>query len=300
MTADILSRGRQWIEVHDSLIELDMGEWEGLTFSEIRQRFPDLYEQRGKAPERFTPPNGETLAAGQQRIVTAMRHIMLQEHGDIAVVAHSGINRLLICAYNEIPLKDWMTVPQPYGCINILRIDEERLTVEETGRMPRNVPDEAECYAILIKRQTPQQVIEHCKAVTVKAQEIAAGLINRGILVDRKLIFAGSLLHDIARVKPHHARIGADWLIAEGYPLVAKVIGEHEQLPEIVSIDESAVVYLADKLILETQEVALEERFARSLEKCRDETARLAHEKRFKQALWLREKICAQGEHNEQ
>jgi hypothetical protein len=35
----------------------------------------------------------------------------------------------------------------------------------------------------------------------------------------------------------------------------------------------------------------LEERFARSLEKCRDEGALIAHEKRRRLALWLREKI---------
>jgi putative nucleotidyltransferase with HDIG domain len=141
-------------------------------------------------------------------------------------------------------------------------------------------------------------VIDHCRAVARKAEEIAAPLIIRGCALDRKLIRAGALLHDIARSQPFHARTGADWLTAEGYPKIAKIIAEHENLPEPVRLDESSVVYLADKLIINTEEVPLEERFARSLEKCRDEAAILAHEKRRRLALWLMEKICVQEREN--
>jgi hypothetical protein len=87
--------------------------------------------------------------------------------------------------------------------------------------------------------------------------------------------------------------------MAEGYPKVAKLIAEHEELPAPVCLNESAVIYLADKLIFNTEEVTLEERFARSREKCRDEGALLAHEKRFQLALWLREKIFAEENINE-
>jgi putative nucleotidyltransferase with HDIG domain len=188
-----------------------------------------------------------------------------------------------------------MTIPQPYGCVNILQIGESSIAVDETGRMPRDAPNDEECFRLLHKRQTPQPVIDHCRAVAGKAEEIAAVLIGRGIPLNRELVRAGALLHDIARVQPRHAQAAALWIIAEGYPKVAKVIAEHEELPEPAHLDESAVVYMADKLILGTEEVTMEERFSRSLEKCRDEPARLAHEKRFQQALWLREQIFSAG-----
>jgi broad specificity phosphatase PhoE len=101
-----------------------MGEWEGLTFSEIKRRFPELYEQRGQNPERFTPPNGETLAAGQTRAAGTIQEILSKTTGDIAIVAHSGINRLLLCTYKNIPLNEWMTISQPYGGITILEITD--------------------------------------------------------------------------------------------------------------------------------------------------------------------------------
>jgi putative nucleotidyltransferase with HDIG domain len=163
--------------------------------------------------------------------------------------------------------------------------------------MPQDAPNEAECFRLLQKRQTPQLVINHCRAVAEKAEEITAVLIKRGSPINQELVFAGALLHDIARSQKQHAATGASWLEAEGYPKVAKLIAEHEELPEPVYLDESAVVYMADKLILGTEEVTLEERFARSLEKCRDATARIAHEKRYQQALWLREQLFSAGEH---
>jgi putative nucleotidyltransferase with HDIG domain len=318
-TAELLSRGRWPVKVCDSLLELDMGEWEGLTFSEIRRKFPDLYEQRGQNPE-ITPPNGETLEAGQARAAAAIQQILLETSGDVIAAAHSGIIRLLICKYQGIPLSGWMTVPQPYGCINILRIEGNNFAIDEIGRMPRDAPDEAECLNLLRKRQTAQPVIDHCRVVAHKTEEIAASLIRRGCPLDRELIYAGALLHDIARSQPRqaqaagggvvqpsslcsrtggtHAQAGASWLIAEGYPRVAKIIAEHEDLPEPVCLNESAVVYLADKMILNNKEVTLEERFARSLEKCRDKEAVLAHEKRFRLALGLREKILFQEKTN--
>jgi putative nucleotidyltransferase with HDIG domain len=307
LTAEYIFRGRWPIEVCNSLIELFMGDWEGLTFSEIRQRYPELYERRGQNPEVVTPPNGETLAAAQVRAAAAIETILSNSKrrrfgGDIAVVAHGGINRLLLCKYLEIALKDWQTIPQPYGCFNILRAGENTIIVDEAGRMPKDAPDETECFRLLREKQTPQPVIDHCRAVLSMAERITPFLLRRGIHIDREFVRAGALLHDIARTHPDHARTGAFWIRAEGYPKIAKIIAEHEQLPArhgsstaragdsaVLRLDESAVVFLADKMILGTEEVTLEERFARSREKCRDETAKLAHDERFRQALWLRE-----------
>jgi probable phosphoglycerate mutase len=111
-TAELLSRGRWPIVVCDSLIELAMGEWEGLTFSEIQSKFPELYEQRGKNPA-ITPPNGESLEAGQARVGAAIQQILAETSGDIVIAAHSGINRLLMCKYKGVPLNEWMSMPQP-------------------------------------------------------------------------------------------------------------------------------------------------------------------------------------------
>ena len=58
--------------------EMDMGEWEGLTFSEIRGRFPKSYAQRGM--DWSTPmPGGETLAEAADRMQAAAERLAKAE-----------------------------------------------------------------------------------------------------------------------------------------------------------------------------------------------------------------------------
>jgi len=67
---------------------------------------------------------------------------------------------------------------------------------------------------LLEKEGTPENVIQHCKAVYRKAMKIAAHFDN----VDEDLIRKGALLHDIGRSKTHgitHAIKGVE--IAEKY-----------------------------------------------------------------------------------
>ena len=67
---------------------------------------------------------------------------------------------------------------------------------------------------LLKKENTPENVIDHCKAVCRKAMEIAANFEN----ADKDLIRKGALLHDIGRSKTHgieHAIEGVK--IAEKY-----------------------------------------------------------------------------------
>ena len=69
----------------------------------------------------------------------------------------------------------------------------------------------------LLKREnTPENVIQHCKAVYKKAMKIAANFDN----VDEDLIRKGALLHDIGRSKTHgitHAVVGVEIARKYGY-----------------------------------------------------------------------------------
>ena len=69
---------------------------------------------------------------------------------------------------------------------------------------------------LLERENTPENVIDHCKAVYKKAMEIAANFDN----VDYDLIRKGALLHDIGRSKTHsikHAIEGVEIAKKYGY-----------------------------------------------------------------------------------
>ncbi|MBR2048356.1 MAG: histidine phosphatase family protein [Oscillospiraceae bacterium] len=78
------------VTVIDDLREMYAGEWDGLTFDEIRSRYPELYAARAR--DLTLPlPGAEDHAAGLARFKRAMEEAAEKSPGDFAVVAHGGI-----------------------------------------------------------------------------------------------------------------------------------------------------------------------------------------------------------------
>ena len=78
------------VTILDDLREMYAGEWDGLTFDEIRQRYPALYAARFH--DLTIPlPGAEDHAKGLVRFKRAMEEAAKQSPGDFAVVAHGGI-----------------------------------------------------------------------------------------------------------------------------------------------------------------------------------------------------------------
>ena len=85
---------------------------------------------------------------------------------------------------------------------------------------------------LLITEGTPENVIEHSKAVYKKAMSIATNF-NKA---DCDLIKKGALLHDIGRSKSHgidHAIIGAE--IAKKHGLVENIYSDSASEPVAIS-----------------------------------------------------------------
>ena len=126
---------------------------------------------------------------------------------------------------------------------------------------------------ILKQEETPENVIEHSKAVYKKAMVIAGDFKN----ADKDLIKKGALLHDIGRSKTHgisHAVEGAKIVKQYGYPeevqnIVERHIGagitEEESvklgLPKksyIPQTIEEKIVAHADNLLSGTKDVDID------------------------------------------
>ena len=78
------------VVILEHLREMDAGEWDGLTFERIRERYPELYAAR--ANDLTIPlPGAEDHAAGLFRFRGAMEEAAQSAPGDFAVVAHGGV-----------------------------------------------------------------------------------------------------------------------------------------------------------------------------------------------------------------
>lgn len=141
-----------------------------------------------------------------------------------------------------------------------------------------SIPTQAECAVLLAEAEVPERVRRHGEAVATLACHLAERLNRAGLTLDLALIAAAGRVHDLAKGSPDHASAGARELRRLGFPRLADVVGAHTDLDLIrgVSVDESAVVYLADKLVLGDRVVGLGERFGAALERYRDSEHALA------------------------
>ena len=127
LVGDILPASVQQV---DSFKEINLGAWEGLTVDEVRHRFPGEYEQRGRDMEFFRPEGGESFAELAVRSYPALVSLAKTFMGPLLVVAHAGVNRVLLSRLQQRPLRQLLEIPQDYCGINILSYRSDILQVE--------------------------------------------------------------------------------------------------------------------------------------------------------------------------
>lgn len=157
----------------------------------------------------------------------------------------------------------------------------------------RTVPTLQECEVILEGAGAPDPVVRHSRCVSGLARRLAIALGAAGVRLDLPLVIAGGLLHDLARRRHDHARVGARRLARLGFPGVARVVASHMDLAFEAGarLDEAAVVFLADKLVRGDRVVSLADRFARARASAGSADAVRAVEARWTAALAVASEI---------
>ncbi|MCD8366431.1 MAG: histidine phosphatase family protein [Clostridiales bacterium] len=286
-TAERLPHRGMPVHVCPDLWEVSVGEWEGLPFSEIRQRWPEVYAARGSHLSTVPPPGGESFADAARRMAGAMEHIAAESGGDCAVVTHSGLTRAWLATLLGLDLDELFSLPQPCGGISTVVWDGAGFQALSVGQKPRPYPGPLECRALLARAKTPPAVIAHGEAVAGEALRLAAG---SGAEVDSGLLACACRLHDICREAGRtHPREGAALLTKAGYPQVAALIRQHHDLEPDAS-PEAELLYLADKQISGTAPVAASERFAASRLRCTTPDALAAWQRRYDATIHLEQK----------
>lgn len=127
----------------------------------------------------------------------------------------------------------------------------------------KSTPGREACLALLRSRNLPEKIIRHSVAVADRALVLAKALNAAGYQLDLRLVEAGALLHDIARLEKGHDKAGARLVTELGYPHLAPIIAAHMDLNVAgrEQITEALVVFLADKQIQEDVPVTVEQRY---------------------------------------
>lgn len=79
--------------VHPDLREIDFGDWEGRGWDSIDRGLLDAWADD---IEGFVPPGGESVASLRQRVTTAVQQILANTAGEVIMVTHGGVMRVLL------------------------------------------------------------------------------------------------------------------------------------------------------------------------------------------------------------
>ncbi len=130
------------------------------------------------------------------------------------------------------------------------------------------IPRRNECLQLLCTMDMPDHIQSHSRIVCQVALALADGLIAAGVHINRDLVMASALLHDITKPRSfetgeNHAQTGGAYLTDMGYPEVGEIVRQHvvlDHYAENTSPNEAEIVNYADKRVLHDRIVPLDDR----------------------------------------
>ena len=118
------------VKLVPELREIKFGEWEGLTYEQITERWPGLLGKLWTTPDELEIPGGETFRQLKERSTAAIGHIVAGHPGQtVAVVAHGGTIGTILCAMLDIHLNHVWRIRQDNTAVNIIDFYEGRPTI---------------------------------------------------------------------------------------------------------------------------------------------------------------------------
>jgi alpha-ribazole phosphatase/probable phosphoglycerate mutase len=110
------------IQTEDNLCEIDFGDFEGRTYDEISQRYPEIYRQWMERPTEVEFPHGESFSKLHARVTHALAVLMDRHSGQsVVLVTHGGVIRIVLADVLSIPPANVFRIAQGYAAVNLIQ-----------------------------------------------------------------------------------------------------------------------------------------------------------------------------------
>lgn len=95
------------IEVVEGLKEIDFGKWEGLSFKQASEAYPEVFQKFSDNPLQCSFPDGDNMGDFCQRVQKTLNqlcHPMAMDE-NILLITHGGVLRVVFCYLLGLPAK---------------------------------------------------------------------------------------------------------------------------------------------------------------------------------------------------
>ncbi len=106
-TAEILSNATKVdYTIVEGLEEINLGDWEGLSWAEVKERYPTEYKEWYLNRRDTKPPRGETYQELLQRVLASLHRITLENLDPVLIVTHNAVIKSLQCFLTNSPFHE--------------------------------------------------------------------------------------------------------------------------------------------------------------------------------------------------
>ncbi len=110
------------VQAHQGLLDIDYGQWQGLTHSQAKAAHPELYALWRTRPGQVRFPGGEGLVAVQARLQNLLDELASRHPGQtVALIGHQIVNKVLVCTLLGLDLDQIGRVHQDTAGINVFQ-----------------------------------------------------------------------------------------------------------------------------------------------------------------------------------
>lgn len=129
-TAELIA-GYHKLKANESpgLIDLDYGEWQGLSHQQVKDRYKELYAAWTDHPELVKMPGGESLDDVRKRAMAVVEEVVVKYQGTVVLVSHRVVNKVLICALLCLDNSHFWNIKQDTAAITIFNYESGRFVL---------------------------------------------------------------------------------------------------------------------------------------------------------------------------
>lgn len=120
---------------HQGLEEICMGKWEGYTWKQVKEEFPEEYQVWYTNRRYQETPDGESYQQLLDRLLPALADILGKETENTLIVTHSAVIMTLMSYLHETPFED-MAKNFKTGNAVVVEIDLPRLLSKGDLQIP--------------------------------------------------------------------------------------------------------------------------------------------------------------------
>ena len=138
-TAKIINQKHGVEIIEDPLLrEINLGDFEGLSREEAKQKFPVFWEKKKQDPYKFQNPNGESYKDLERRVESFLEKVK-DIPNPIPIVSHQATIRTMIGYVLKLEKKEMLDIAVPQNAIYFIDAKKPEISYSQDGLMKKGL-----------------------------------------------------------------------------------------------------------------------------------------------------------------